>query len=37
MTAHASLVLSARVNWEGSDDSGCEFSIDCTCEQGRLR
>ena len=37
MTAHASLVLSARVNREGSDDSVCEFGIECTCEQGRLR
>ena len=33
----ASLVFSARVNREGSDDSACEFSIECTCEQGRLR
>ena len=37
MKAHASLVLSARVNREGSDDSICEFSIESTCEQGRLR
>ena len=36
MTAHASLVLSARVNREGSGDSACEFGIECTCEQGRL-
>ena len=26
MTAQASLVLSARVNREGSDDSACEFN-----------
>ena len=37
MTAYASLVLSAHVNREDSDDSACEFSIECTCEQGRLR
>ena len=37
MTADASLVLTARVNREGSDDGACEFSIECTCEQGRLR
>ena len=37
MKAHASLVLSARVNREDSDDSACEVGIECTCEQGRLR
>ena len=37
MTAYAGLVLSARVNREGSDDSACEFGIECACEQGRLR
>ena len=37
MTAQASLVLSARLTREGSDDSSSEFGIECTCEQGRLR